>query len=191
MKRDTTSRDFFERKYLGNPDPWQFASSEYEQGRYRATLDILSSRRYRRAFEPGCSIGIITARLATICDRVEAMDISPTAVKQAQERCKDLRNVNIFCGALPGDLPIGTLDLIVLSEIGYYFNERQLDGLGQELVLRLRKRGTLLAAHWLGHSEDHLLTGDRVHEILGALDGLQHTRSERHSGFRLDCWERA
>ena len=48
------------------------------------TLGALN-RRYRRAFEPGCSIGALTRHLALICDQVEAMDIAPSAVFIARE----------------------------------------------------------------------------------------------------------
>src|ERR1700733_8020555 len=99
MKSATTSAEFFDHIYREAPDPWNFAASDYEQGRYRSILDALGGRRYVRAFEPGCSIGILTAQLASLCDRVEAIDISPTAVTRVRERCKSLRNVNIVCGA--------------------------------------------------------------------------------------------
>jgi hypothetical protein len=48
----------------------------------------------------------------------------------------------------------------------------------------------LLAVHWLGSSKDHVLSGDRVHEVLESLDGLVVTCSDRHAGFRLERWER-
>lgn len=191
MKRDTTSGDFFESKYRIHSDPWQFASSEYEASRYGVTFNALKHRRYRRAFEPGCSIGILTRKLATICDSLDACDISPTAVTQAQERCRDLPNVRIVQAELPHNLPLGEFDLVVLSEIAYYFEERQVVELGEELVRRLVKPGVLLAVHWLGTSSDHALPGDRVHELLGGLQGLSHAHGERHSGFRLDRWDRS
>jgi SAM-dependent methyltransferase len=187
---NTTSQEFFELKYQHNADPWSFASSAYELERYRATTAALTHRRYRRAFEPGCSIGVLTRRLASICDRVEAMDIAPSAVSIARQRCKDLDNVVVECGALPQVNPEGSFDLIVLSEIGYYFSEEQLRSVASRLVERLSRPGVLLAVHWLGSSDDHLLHGDRVHCILGSLDGLVLDRSELHMGFRLDRWAR-
>jgi protein-L-isoaspartate O-methyltransferase len=190
MTTATTSREFFEQKYQQSADPWAFASSPYELERYRATTAALTHRRYRRAFEPGCSVGVFTRHLALISDRVEAIDIAPSAVSSARERCKDLNNVVVRCGALPEDIPEGTFDLVVLSEIGYYFSEEQLWNLANGLVERLSRPGVMLAVHWLGSSEDHLLHGDRVHTILRSLEGLVHDRSELHAGFRLDRWVR-
>jgi SAM-dependent methyltransferase len=197
MNASTTSREFFDRKYRADDDPWSFASSAYELGRYDATMRAVEHRRYQRAFEPGCAIGVLTARLAAICDRVDAMDISPAAVEQARERCRNLPNVKTTCGALPGFLPAGNFDLVVFSEVGYYFEEDALRRLAEELVDRICTCGVLLAAHWLGSSKDHLLQGDRVHKILGSIDGLALELSERHhnfgsdeAGFRLDRWVR-
>ena len=189
MTNDSSSQAFFEEKYGAAADPWAFASSDYEQHRYTTILNALGRRRYHRAFEPGCSIGILTERLAPRCGQVEAIDISPTAVSRAQERCQFLPNVTIKPGALPDQIPDGTFDLIVFSEIGYYFDQPTLVSLARELADRLRNEGMLLAVHWLGTSPDHRLTGDQVHDLLGIVN-LVPTRSRRYEGFRLDCWSR-
>jgi SAM-dependent methyltransferase len=188
MKPPPTSADFFESMYLDHDDPWQFASNPYELDRYQAILRALGTRRYRRAFEPGCSIGILTAQLAEICDRVEAIDISPTAVASARVRCKDLPKVQILCGGLSEMLPRGVLDLVVFSEIGYYFTETHLHTIATGIVKHLEMDGTFLAAHWLGSSQDHVLNGDRVHAVLGTIENLRHAQSELYPGFRLDRW---
>jgi SAM-dependent methyltransferase len=190
MTPDTTSKDFFDAKYRQVADPWDFASSPYEQGRYDAILKAISHRRYRSAFEPGCSVGVLTARLAAVCNEVHAMDISPTAVQAASMRCKHLPNVQITCGELPDLLPAGSFDLIVFSEIGYYLQRDHLHALAVALAKKLSKDGVLLAAHWLGASKDHILTGDQVHETLGTITGFVHEHAERHPEFRLDRWVR-
>ncbi len=188
MTHDTTSQAFFEAKYEACEDPWRFATSPYERFRYEAILCAVADRRYRRAFEPGCSIGVMTAKLAQICDSVEAMDISPTAVAQGRQRTQHLDNVRTTCGALPTFIPTGTFDLIIFSEIGYYFPEEDLYALAITLRSRVDKSGIFLAAHWLGESSDHLLSGDRVHEILNQVPDLILRHGERHAGFRLDAW---
>ena len=190
MNGPDTSREFFEAMYRRDADPWDFASSEYEQGRYRAILAALDGHRYARAFEPGCSIGVLTEGLAGLCDRVDAMDLSPSAIEQAKRRCHDLKNVHLTSGSLAEAMPEGEFDLMVLSEIGYYFEELRLQEIAERLVDRLQPGGHLLAAHWLGESADHVLSGDQVHEVLGRVAGLSRVRSEQHEGFRLEVWER-
>ena len=190
MTGSTTSAEFFEAMYREKADPWDFAQSEYEQSRYGAILAALGHRHYERAFEPGCSIGELTRRLAERCDRVSAIDLAPTAVLRAREKCDGLSYVDIQVGSLPHQVPEGMFDLIMFSEIGYYFEQEHLRDVGGLLVSRLQMSGTLLAAHWLGTSEDHLISGDCVHAVVGELSGLRLEYSERNSSFRLDRWVR-
>jgi protein-L-isoaspartate O-methyltransferase len=188
MSEDTASQAFFEAKYQQAGDPWDFATNAYEQTRYSAILSSLGDRRFRRAFEPGCSIGVLTERLAGKCGQVEAIEISSTAASQAEKRCRLLSNVNVRQGSLPGDIPSGAFDLILFSEIGYYFQPAVLTSLVTELVRRLDAGGVLLAAHWLGVSVDHQLRGDQVHELLSTIPGLQPRFAQRHSAFRINHW---
>jgi SAM-dependent methyltransferase len=188
MSHPTTSRAFFDRIYLQDADPWRFASSEYELGRYEVTMQALSTRRYRHAFEPGCSIGVLTERLATICECVDAIDISSTAVRQASLRCSRLSNVTIRQGALPTDIPAGTFDLLVLSEIGYYFDSAQLRSLIDDLVGRMSSGSVFLAVHWLGSSPDHILSGSKVHEVISSAETLTQDLAENHTKFLLGRW---
>lgn len=188
MPGNPLSMEFFETKYQQDADPWQFGNSPYELNRYEEIIRTLGGRTFQRAFEPGCSIGILTARLAVCCDKVLAMDISPTAVERAREHCCAYPGVTIQQGCLPHDLPEGDFDLIVFSEIGYYFDHAGLYRLAEVLISRLRPGGLLVAAHWLGSSEDHVLHGDQVHAILRKLPGLEPGVSHRFEGFRIDSW---
>lgn len=190
MTVDTTSRDFFDALYGRNPDPWHFSLSTYELGRYERIVRALCRPRYKRVFEPGCSIGVLTMRLASLCDEVEALDISGVAVDRARQRCGHLRNVHVRQGAIPTDIPPGEFDLMVFSEVGYYFEDAQLASLVDQLIQRTCLGGTFIAAHWLGSSPDHLLSGDRVHEVILDAEGLTLEYSERHAEFRLDRWVR-
>ncbi len=94
------------------------------------------------------------------------------------------------CATLPDNIPEGEFDLIVFSEIGYYFSEPQLRSLIDQLITHTGHGGTFLAAHWLGSSSDHLLSGDRVHQLISDTDELVLKHSERHAAFRLDRWVR-
>ena len=180
-----TSPGFFEDRYKKKSDPWNFAQSEYEQGRFAKIAAAVNDRRYRRVFEPGCSIGTLTERLAAFCDLVEASDFSPTAVEHAQARCAHLPNVTITCAALKPTTKLGGYDLIIFSEIGYYFRPLQWRRAVSRFAASMDPGTTVLASHWLGHSEDHRQEGDEVHAVLEAEPLLAVDHQERHTGFRL------
>jgi protein-L-isoaspartate O-methyltransferase len=186
------SQAAFEAKYRQSPDPWNFTASRYERERYSLTLHSLMRPHYRRAFEPACSIGVLTAALAERCGEVHAMDIAPSAVTLARERCANLPNVAISCADLATQCPTGPFDLIVFSELGYYFSDPQLRQIAQTLSAELDLSGELIAVHWLGESEDHCLHGDRVHAILkdALAPSCTWIKGDRRPGFRLDTWRR-
>jgi SAM-dependent methyltransferase len=181
----------FERRYREQSDPWNFAGSEYERHRYRTLLSNLSREHYRRVFEPGCSVGVLTEELAQRSDAVVATEISPTALARARERCAHLDNVEFQLSSVNDGLPEGTFDLIVFSEIGYYFTPGDLELMAERLGGALESGGEIIAVHWLGHSDHHVLHGDMVHALLDACLPFPHMMSERHEGFQLDRWNRA
>lgn len=181
---------FFERKYRRAADPWHFASDTGELARYECITDALAKQRYCRGFEPGCSIGVLTARLAPLCDALEAIDFSETALLAARERCARLSHVQFRCLSLPDRLPATGFDLLVLSEIGYYFTSAEWQRIAGELVRAAEPGTTLLASHWLGSSPDHRLSGDQVHAVFENEPLLRREHSERHPTFRLDRWTR-
>jgi SAM-dependent methyltransferase len=183
-----TSAAAFENRYRERADPWNFATSDYERNRYGAIMGSLLRTSYARGFEPGCSVGELTFRLAAICDELIAWDIAPSAAARARERCATRRNVDIRCADLAAGPPPGNFDLIVFSEMGYYFTPPQLEQITRSLSDRLNAEGEFVAAHWLGHSSDHVLHGDAVHAQLLANLPLHWVKGERHAGFRIDTW---
>jgi SAM-dependent methyltransferase len=181
-----SSAAFFEAKYQKKADPWDFSSNAYELQRFNAIISAIAHRRYARAFEPGCSIGVLTERLAAYCDEVYAIDFSPSASAQAQMRCAHLPQVQVHCASLPEGISNEDFDLLVLSEIGYYFTPQDWQRISAALIDSIPQGATVLASHWLGRSQDHRISGDEVHEILLSHARLRIEHMERNLNRRLD-----
>ena len=81
-----STQDKLTRLYDESPDPWGFETSWYERRKYALTLASLPRERYTSAYEPGCSIGVLTRLLADRCDSLLASDIIPRAVEAASRR---------------------------------------------------------------------------------------------------------
>lgn len=178
----------FERMYRDEEDPWGFGTSSYEAAKYDGTIAGLGDRRFRRGLELGCSIGVLTARLAERCDGLVALDTSATAVERARERVGD--DVDLRVATLPAELPAGPFDLVVASEVLYYFARDVLDGLLDDLEAALEPGGLLLAVHWRPPTRTYPLRGDEVHAILAARPALRGIHAESHELYRLDVLER-
>ena len=119
-------REYFEGLYAESGDPWDFEVSEYEQNKYARTLASLGDRTFRRALEAGASIGVFTEMLADRCDELIAVDVSERAVAVAQRRLSGRDHVRVERRTLPEQMPEGPFDLIVASEVLYYFPREEM-----------------------------------------------------------------
>ena len=72
----TLPAGYFDAMYQAAVDPWGFEERWYEQRKYAISLAQLPAARYRRAFEPGCSVGVLTQMLARRCDTLLACDLA-------------------------------------------------------------------------------------------------------------------
>jgi SAM-dependent methyltransferase len=164
----TVGAAYFDGMYAASPDPWGFSSRWYERRKYAISVAMLPSARYHSAFEPGCSIGVLTSMLAPRCGRLLSCDVSPAAAAAAAERAAAFPQVRVERRALPGDWPPGRFDLVVFSEILYYFAGDDLGRVLDLAVAALRPGGTLLAVHWRHPVAEYPQTGDEVHRAVAA-----------------------
>ncbi|WNG27441.1 hypothetical protein F0U62_28050 [Cystobacter fuscus] len=118
----------FERMYADSEDPWEYRRRWYERRKRALTLAMLPHARYARAFEPGCSIGELSAELAARCDALLVSDGSEAAVRVARRRLAPWPHVRVEQRLLPDAWPEGTFELVVLGEFGYYLDAKALTG---------------------------------------------------------------
>ena len=183
---------YFDGLYADKPDPWDFASSAYEAAKYDATIAALGDERAARALEVGCSIGILTGRLAPLCDRLVATEVARVALEQAEGRCADLHNIEfrLVKGADEGF--DGAYDLIVLSEVVYYWDDADLDRVAEGVRRALAPGGRILLVHYTLET-DYPKSGD---EAVAALrdrlgDVVSEELTRRAEAYRLDLWRRS
>ena len=185
---------YFDQVYQANRDPWNFETSPYEQAKYAATLAVLPRPHYPAAFEIGCSLGVLTAQLAPRCGHLLAVDVSEAALAQARTRCADLPQVALRLMRVPEEFPGQRFDLILLSEVGYYWSPADLARAADQLITGLLPGGQLLLVHWTAPVHDYPLTGDDVHEFFLAKTTnngpLRHLEGQRHEQYRLDLLEK-
>jgi SAM-dependent methyltransferase len=182
----TLDRSYFESLYEDHDDPWEFRTRWYEARKRRLTMAALPDERYLSVFEPGCSIGLLTADLAERSDHVLATDISARALEQARSTLP--ASVELRRGAVPADWPAGRFDLVVLSEVGYYLDLADCQLLAEQAVTTGRD---LIAVHWRHRVDDYPLTGDEVHEIINRCadrHGLAVLASHIEADLRIEVW---
>ncbi len=188
--RASLAPSYFDDVYAAHDDPWGFATRPYEAAKYAATLAALPKTRYRSALEVGCSIGVLTRELAARCDRLLAVDVSDAALAQARARTRDLPGVTIARLRVPDEDPGGAYDLVLLSEVGYYWSPADLDRAADLVARRLEPGGHLVLVHWTPFVADYPQTGDAVHDRLLARPEFRHLAGARAETYRLDVLER-
>jgi SAM-dependent methyltransferase len=186
----STPIDYFEQMYAADADPWSFESRWYDARKHALTADALPRRTYRSAFEPGCSTGMLTARLAPRCEELLAVDAVEAAVKTAADRLARFDHVTVRTATMPADFPAGPFDLVVLSEIGYYFDDADLRALVDHTVGALEPGGDLVAVHWRWPVTEHARSGDDVHRVLDNEPQLARTARHEEQDFLLEVFTR-
>lgn len=187
---NTLKPDYFDDVYAANADPWGFETKPYEQAKYADTLRSLPRDHYTNVFEIGCSLGVLTAMLAPHCDRLLAVDGSEAPLARAQERCHSLPQVTLAQMQVPDQFPDEQFDLILVSEVGYYWSPEDFARAQKEILAHLMPGGQLMLVHWTPPVHDYPLTGDEVHEAFLKTDGLKHLSGHREGTYRLDVLER-
>ncbi|TQM62031.1 bifunctional PIG-L family deacetylase/class I SAM-dependent methyltransferase [Humibacillus xanthopallidus] len=176
----------FDRVHGDAADPWRVDDSWYEERKRDLTLAALPRRRFRQALEVGCSIGALTARLATRCDAVLAVDESAVALSSAARRLRELPHVRTARGHLPEEWPDGQFDLVVVSEVGYFLSPDRLRRLIARVEASLTDDGVIVLCHWRHPVVGWPLDGPRVHELWRAASRLGVVAEHREPDFLLD-----
>ncbi len=179
----------FERLYRDSADPWRYATSRYEREKYEATLAALPDGRRGSCLEVGCSIGVLSERLAARFARLVAIDFSPRALEHARARLGERRNVELIQAAFPEEAPAGAWDVVLCSEVLYYLEPPAFERAVGWLRVRLCGGASVLAVSWRGPGRDEPLGGDEVHDRLARELSGWHALDARRDGYRLDRFD--
>ena len=159
---DQQAREFFDTMWQQG-DPWELDGSTYEQERYARLLRLLDGRRYPRILELGCGAGAFTQALAGLADEVVALDVSATAIAQAQRRHLGPATVHFRqANVMEYDpQPEGPWDLIVLSDVvcylGWLYSFFDVGWFASQLFATTRHGGYCLLSNAMGEFGDMLL----------------------------------
>jgi len=190
---DTLARQArFDAKFADRDDPWRTRSSWYEARKRALLLAALPRERYRRAFEPGCANGELSAALAPRCATLLSADFSPRAVALARQRLAPFPHARVETRAMPDDWPDGGFDLIVVSEFAYYLDApSRCAALARRACAALDRDGTLACCHWRHGADDMRIDAATVHACFAQAASAASLTLATHiddADFLLDVW---
>ncbi len=116
-------RHHFEELYQRHGEPWEYSRFAAEVLRHDLVVGTargLPLPPRPRVLDVGCSLGQLTSRLGALTPDVHAVDISPTAVRQARIRCRTSEGAAAFrfYAASAAELPFApeAFDLVLLCD---------------------------------------------------------------------------
>lgn len=169
-------------------DPFEYRTRWYEARKRALTLASLPQAHYLRAWELGCSNGVLSAALAPRCAQLLATDLSKAAVAAARQLLAGQAHVRVERAQHPRDWPDGRFDLIVFSELGYYLEPMEMQEMAARLVASLDPQGVLIACHWRPAFAQARCSATFVHAQLDAL--LPQVFSWSDADVLLQGWSR-
>jgi len=178
----------FDEMFADGDDPWS-SCSWYERRKRALTLAVLRRERYGRVLDLGCSTGTLTRGLAARADEIIGVDVSRRALEVAQ-RASDtgIRWVHGEAPSVVEEID-GPLDLVVVSEVGYFLTPIELWLTVGRLLARLRPGGELLLVDWRHPTKDIPLDGPAVHEQVRAICGAWSVLTHVEEDVLLDGYE--
>lgn len=174
----------FDKLYAENPDPWAVETSAYERDKRDETMAVLGGRRFGEALEIGCSTGILTERLAPVCDRLVAIDVSAEALRHAARRLEGQPEVTFRHGEVPDEWPQGRFDLIVFSEVLYFLSAEEIARSSELARQALAEDGLCLLVNWTGPN-DLPVSGDHAVGLFSA-SGWRVAEHRTRPNYRID-----
>ncbi|MFE6158056.1 SAM-dependent methyltransferase [Streptomyces sp. NPDC056486] len=184
-----TPAGYFDSQYAHATDPWHLGERWYDRRKYTLTVAALPRSRYARAFEPGCSVGVLTEFLAARCDQLLSTDRIASAVETTARRTTGMDHITVRQMTVPEQWPTESFDLVVLSELLYYFDTSTRTALLQQSVESLSEGGHLVTVHWNHPVEEHTCTGRDIADRLDALSGLSGLARYDDPDFTLTVHE--
>jgi predicted TPR repeat methyltransferase len=185
----------FDTLYSNHSDPWNYHSSPFEARKRAATIEALGHRTFERALELGCSIGILTAELARHAEALVGVDGSALACEKARMHLAASPHVQIVQARFPEERAalevLGQFDLIVLSEVLYFFSSADMAALADYVGLALREGGMCLVVNFSGDTRAGF-SGLEASALFADLtaDFLKPMRFDSYTGFKVETYRR-
>lgn len=193
LRQTHGSRAAFEEVYTASPDPWASADAGfmYQRRKYRTLVSLLpAGRRFSRALDLGCGVGLLSRLLVAHADEVVGMDIAQAAVGHARAAHGMVGSLTFQQGDVL-DLPAAldaSFDLVVIADVLYYLlplNDAALAAIALRVADLLAPNGLcLLANHFFFTADADSRASRRIHRAFAACPRF-HVVAEHRRLFYL------
>lgn len=191
LRATNGARAAFEAVYSRWNDPWASASPRYryQHRKYEQVALMLSGRRFRRALDLGCGLGLLAQLLAPQVDELLGLDIAEAAIERARRRAAAFPNLR-FEQADILDLPESLdhrFDLVLLADALYYLSpldDATLERMEQRVADLLMPGGLcVLVDHYFFAVDPDSRISRRIHRTFAQSPRFRLTSEHRKPFF--------
>ncbi|MBP2274682.1 class I SAM-dependent methyltransferase [Sphingomonas sp. PL20] len=185
--------------YAADSDPWSAASARYryQHRKYEVLISLLPPRRFARALDLGCGLGLLSRHLASRTDNVVGIDVAPSAVARARVLHADQQNLLFEAQdllSLPSAFD-GSFDLVVVADVLYYLSpldDALLKALAMRIAALLAPDGMcMLANHYFFRLDPESRRSRRIHDAFSWSPGFVLQSEHRRPFFLTTLLQRA
>ncbi|MGF1491953.1 MAG: class I SAM-dependent methyltransferase [Microcoleaceae cyanobacterium] len=197
VKRLLTENRFFTRLYFNflyiKQDPYH-ADGLSKQEELDHAFRILPDQPFSKGLEVGCGEGKNTWRLRAICDSVDAIDISVTAIRKA--RMHQPPATNFYTFDLVSDEFQKSYDFVFCADVLHYVSLRQMDDVARKLTDTTTVGGLIELVHVRSLSDDESgialkeFGAKTIHQYFLKLDNLKLIQDESTPLYRITLFQR-
>lgn len=161
----------FEDKFAGNPDPWNTWINRDEAVKRDAILHALGPGPHGRVLELAAGNGSNSRALAARALRLDATEATGHGTRLVAEALAGCRGARALQLVVPAQPPRVRYDAIVVAELLYYLDVRDMVALARQVAGRLRPGGTLVLAHHRITFYDFVQHAEGIHDRFVAQSG--------------------
>jgi len=177
-------------------DAWGYEQRQFESRRFELIMKLASLVPARTALEVGCAEGHLTQRLSPLVRELVACDIVEEAVHRAEANCRECANVRFLCVDVRRQWPAGMFDLLIYSDVLYYFTKREVRNVVCESARHVSPNGHFLFANewradyrWHTHPDYVMRQLDRSHDW-ELVWRQKHVDVDESRSLTLGLWRR-
>lgn len=135
---DWAFKTYYNLEKYRKDDCW-LMKSDFQQKRVKTLLNFITDKKYSHCLDIGCADGYITNLVAPYCRKITGVDISTSAIKQAQRKYQSDKIK--FVAESIRTYPLGSAyDLIILGDMLYCLTENLPKDLFLKIIERICRR---------------------------------------------------
>lgn len=190
---DILTKFFFDKLMYKSGDPWKM-NTKYEKEKVKKIIQLISDKHYDKCIDLGCGEGILSSQLIPYCKKINGIDISPLAIKNAKKNYRN-KKIDFFVGNIRTVELKAEYDLVIIGDVIYYLKEslpkKEFMNILNKISGCLIDNGRLIVANYIPGDPKLNISKRKIYEdnfkSLGLIIEKSVVFSEKKNNKKISC----